>query len=142
MLELLRGLPIGREALQTLRTSPLYLFYNIWKWKHLEANNLNSDLIFTMERVRGFIDGVMQCPSRSRCREGHVADRPGNSMQPTCVSQQTPPQALDSVPAKFPREPPYLRVSRPWVWAGQQPFESIRTLAWPTASPPIVEPMT
>jgi hypothetical protein len=63
MLELLQGLPRSREALRTLITSSLYLFYNIWKWKNLEANNLKSDMIFTVERMRAIIGGVRQCPS-------------------------------------------------------------------------------
>jgi hypothetical protein len=48
-LELLQELVTNQEALRTLRTLPLYLFYNIWKWEHMEANNFNSDIIFTVE---------------------------------------------------------------------------------------------
>jgi hypothetical protein len=65
--------------------NPQYLaplpILHIWKWKQLEANNLISDVIFTVERVRTFIGGVGWCLGHSRCWEGHVVGRLGIPMQ-------------------------------------------------------------
>jgi hypothetical protein len=123
MLELLWGLPAGREAPQTLRTLPLYLFYKIWKWKHLEFKTLSSNLIFTVGRVKLFIGGVWWCCCWSGCQEGQVVGRAANTwptwaggaMQPTWLRRQTLPRLLCNVPGKFPYEPTYLRADRPHI---------------------------
>jgi hypothetical protein len=50
-------------------------------------------------------------------------------------SANSPPGALDSVPAKFSQEPPYFRAGRP-------PLEPFWPLICPISYPPVVEPMT
>jgi hypothetical protein len=52
-----QGLSMGREALQTLRTLPLYLLYKIWKWKHLWKLPWHSLFWLSPNGVRGIYSG-------------------------------------------------------------------------------------